>query len=150
MKDLIEVKVLDVVTASTPYGLASAVLLEEPGGRLMPVLVDPLQGSSIREALREGAEGVGIHDLVIRLMREADVTLKDATIYALAEDRFKARITIETTRGERVLESRASDAIALALRAKAPIYVASDVLNEASIERETLRGLSLGEEELSP
>lgn len=135
-----------MVTASTPYGLASAVLLEEPGGkRLMPILVDPLQALSIKEALGEGAEGVGIHDLVVRLMKEMDIILKEATIYALAEDRFKARITIETTRGERVLESRASDAIALALRAKAPIYVASDVLNEASVEKEALRGLDLEE-----
>ncbi|MEM4700004.1 MAG: bifunctional nuclease family protein [Candidatus Nezhaarchaeales archaeon] len=147
MKDLIEVKVLDVVMANTPYGLASAVLLEEPGGRLMPVLVDPLQGSSIREALSGGAEGIGIHDLVIKLMRETGATLKEAAIYALTEDRFKARITIETMKGERVLESRASDAIALALRAKAPIYVAPDVLNEASIEREALRSLGLEEEE---
>ncbi|MCX8205369.1 MAG: bifunctional nuclease family protein [Candidatus Nezhaarchaeota archaeon] len=145
MKEFVEVKVLDVVTASTPFGLASAVLLEEPSGRLMPVLVDPLQASSIKEALSETAEGVGIHDLVVRLMKEADVSLKQAAIYAITEDRFKARITIETAKGNRDLESRASDAIALALRTKAPIYVASDVLSEASIEREALRASDLGE-----
>jgi len=139
MRELVEVRVLDVVAANTPFGTASAVLLEEPSGRLMPVLVDPVQASSIEEALSGALRGVGVHDLVMKLLEEVGAVFKRATIYALTEDRFKANVTIEVRGEEKVLESRASDAIALALRARAPIYVALDVLNEASISREALR-----------
>lgn len=142
MSELVKVRVLDVVAANTPFGITSAVLLEEPSGRLMPILVDPVQGSSIEEALSGAPRGVGVHDLVMRLIEELDASFKKATIYALEDDRFKANVTIEVKGEERVLESRASDAIALALRAEAPIYVASDVLKEASISREALRNLS--------
>ena len=144
MKEVVKVRILDVVAAATPMGLASAVLLEDPAGRLMPVLVDPVQGSSIKEALEGLGEGLGVHDLAVRLMKEAGVSLKKATIYALAGDRFKANVTVEVGGEERILESRASDAIALALRVGAPIYVAEDVLEEASIKQEDLR--KLGEE----
>ncbi|RLF12637.1 MAG: bifunctional nuclease family protein [Thermoprotei archaeon] len=144
MKEVVKVRILDVVAAATPMGLASAVLLEDPAGRLMPVLVDPVQGSSIKEALEGLGEGLGVHDLAVRLMREAGMLLKKATIYALADDRFKANVTVEVGGEERILESRASDAIALALRVGAPIYVAEDVLEEASIKQEDLR--KLGEE----
>ncbi|RLF12399.1 MAG: bifunctional nuclease family protein [Thermoprotei archaeon] len=139
MTNLIEVKVFDVVVAKTPYGLTSAVLLEESDGRIMPILVDPYQASSIRAAMEgEVGEVENTHDLLMKVMKEAAVTLKKATIYALVDDRFQANITIESNGAERELESRASDAIALALRARVPIYVAEDVFDKASISREEL------------
>jgi bifunctional DNase/RNase len=53
---------------------------------------------------------------------------------------FYAEITLSTPRGRRILDSRPSDAIALAARVDAPIWVADDVLEDAGIPDEAVEG----------
>ncbi len=143
MGKLVQVRVFDIVLAKTPYGLTSAVLLEEPGGKLVPILVDPYQASSIRSGLI-GENIGGTHDLMLSLMRNLGIEFVQATIHDLVEDRFKANITVKLGENESTFDARASDAIALAVRANAPIYVNEELLNKVSVSREDL--LEEGEE----
>ena len=71
------------------------------------------------------------HDLLRSMLDELDASVKDVLICELKGNTFFAQIRLETPNGEKVIDSRPSDAIALALRADAPIFVLPAVLEKA-------------------
>ncbi len=80
------------------------------------------------------------HDLLRNLMTEFGATVESAEITELRENTYFARIQVKTRDGKALeIDSRPSDAIALALRTKSPIYVSKKVL-EASSELHESQG----------
>ncbi len=71
------------------------------------------------------------HDLLRSVLVELDSTVERIVICALEGNTFFARIHLLTAAGEKVVDSRPSDAIALALRMDAPIFVLPTVLEKA-------------------
>ncbi|MDQ2687096.1 MAG: bifunctional nuclease family protein [Armatimonadota bacterium] len=68
------------------------------------------------------------HDLTVSLLEAAGATVTEAAITDLRDEIFYAALTLQLTDGTvREIDARPSDAIALALRAKCPIFVAADV-----------------------
>jgi len=76
------------------------------------------------------------HDLLCDMLGELDVTCKQVSVTELRENTFFASITISMNGSELEIDSRPSDAIALAVRTQAPIFAADDVIDESSIEFE--------------
>jgi uncharacterized protein len=111
------------------------VVLKDPDNKLtLPIWIGPLEATAMATEL----EGIKpqrplTHDLLRSLLSEFGVTVEAAEVTELRESTFYARIHLKTRDGKTLeVDSRPSDAIALALRTKSPIYVAKKVLEDQS------------------
>src|SRR5437762_3796229 len=85
------------------------------------------------------------HDLVTDMLVQLDAQVTRITVTELKENTFYASITVQQDGSEIEVDSRPSDAIALAVRADAPIFAADSVIEESAIEFE---GEEVNEEEV--
>src|SRR5213594_3622112 len=85
------------------------------------------------------------HDLVTDMLGELNASVSKVAVTELRENTFYAQITLQVNGSEIEIDSRPSDAIALAVRADAPIFAAEDVIEESAIEFE---GEDVNEEEI--
>jgi bifunctional DNase/RNase len=85
------------------------------------------------------------HDLLTEILNELDARITRITVTELRENTFYAQVTVQLDGTEVEVDSRPSDAIALAIRAEAPIYAADQVIEESAIEFE---GDEVNEEEI--
>ncbi len=115
------------------------VVLKDPDNKLnLPIWVGPLEATAMATEL----EGVKpqrpmTHDLLCNVLAEFGVAIECVEVTDLRENTYYAQIQLRTREGRALaIDSRPSDALALALRAKSPIYVAKKVL-EASSELES-------------
>lgn len=76
------------------------------------------------------------HDLACSLVQSLDASITRVTVTALRDNTFHASVTLVTGGREIEVDSRTSDAIALALRAGAPIFAADEVVEESGVEFE--------------
>ena len=76
------------------------------------------------------------HDLFTDMLAQLDAHVVRITVTELRENTFYARITVQQDGSEIEVDSRPSDAIALAVRADAPIFAADQVIEESAIEFE--------------
>src|SRR5256714_9612451 len=85
------------------------------------------------------------HDLLTDMLTQLDAHVVRITVTELRENTFYARITVQQNGSEIEVDSRPSDAIALAVRADAPIFAADQVIEESAIEFE---GEEVNEDEI--
>ena len=76
------------------------------------------------------------HDLMNEMLGELDVNCSRVSVTELRENTFYASITLSVDGREIEIDSRPSDALALAVRTSAPIFAAEDVIAESAIEFE--------------
>ena len=131
--NLVEVKRISYYPPSKGY----AVLLQEKeSARSLPVIV----GSSEAQAIALYLEGVEMprpmtHDLLIDVMETLESEVSRVCIARMTNGTFFAEIEITNIHvGEIVIDSRPSDAIAIALRTLSPIYVSNDVMDRAGVD----------------
>ncbi len=110
------------------------VLEQREEGRYLPVWIGPAEASAIRRAL----QGIDMarpltHDLMSSVIEALEGRVTSVVIHELKNDVFYARITLVADGREVVVDSRPSDAIAIALRVGAPIYAEEAVLDEAGV-----------------
>ena len=74
------------------------------------------------------------HDLVTDMLGELNASVSRVAVTELRENTFYAQITLQVNGSEIEIDSRPSDAIALAVRADAPIFVADEVIDDSAIE----------------
>ncbi|MCX7929387.1 MAG: bifunctional nuclease family protein [Chlorobi bacterium] len=121
------------LSASTGSNGAYALILKESGGeRRLPIVI----GAPEAQAIAAELEGVRptrpmTHDLLKNIIEQAGGTVSEVCIVDLRESIFYAQIVIEGL--ELSVDARPSDAIALAVRFSAPIFVADSVLDAAGI-----------------
>lgn len=110
------------------------VLKDEAGDTTLPIWIGIQEATSIASAIKQVQMARPLtHDLFYDLLHEVGVTVQRVVITELKESTYFAELVLG--QGDRVivLDSRPSDAIAMALRASAPIYVAQTVLEQAKI-----------------
>ncbi len=110
------------------------VLKDEAGDTTLPIWIGIQEATSIASAIKQVQMARPLtHDLFHDLLHEVGVTVQRVVITELKESTYFAELVLG--QGDRVivLDSRPSDAIAMALRASAPIYVAQAVLDQAKI-----------------
>lgn len=118
-----------------PPSKGYAVLLKESlGDRYLPVIVGSFEAQSIALALEEVQMPRPMtHDLFCNIMDELTVEISEVVISELMDGTFFSKISMVSQLGSRDIDARPSDAIALALRVGAPIYVLESVMDEASV-----------------
>jgi uncharacterized protein len=136
---MVQVRVLGVaLDAARQHIVLLKPLLEDPGvGRVLPVWIGAQEATSILIAV-EGQQAPRplSHDLITTLFGTLGAKVERVDVTRIEDGTFFAELTLSTPTGPQILDSRPSDAIALAVRADAPIWVADEVLEEAGIPAE--------------
>ncbi|MDF1513980.1 MAG: bifunctional nuclease family protein [Anaerolineae bacterium] len=111
-----------------------AVLKEVGQERYLPIRIGPCEAESIAVCVnRIKTPRPLTHDLVIQILDTLGADLIYILISDLIETTFHARLFLETSGMEFEIDSRSSDAIALAVRVDAPIFVADHVMAQAGV-----------------
>jgi RNA polymerase sigma factor (sigma-70 family) len=143
---MIEVAVEDVFVrmggengdASEIVGETRIVVLKEQGGeRRLPIWVGEPEAAGL--ALQLGGEGMPrpmTWDLLAKALEAAGATVERVSVNSLREETFYATIMLATESGTKEVDARPSDALNLALRVEAPIYVADDVMAKSAFTGE--------------
>lgn len=133
---MVEMKIASVGMIQGTNG--TVVILREVGGpRILVIGIGALEASAIAMEL----EGIKpprpmTHDLLRNLLDSFGVRVRRVFINDLRDETFYAQITLEGPGGLTEIDSRPSDAMALALRTDAPIYCSEMVLDLAAISDE--------------
>lgn len=128
----IMVRVLGVSEAKPKYGIYLLLLDEVGGERKLPIIIGGFEAKSIMIAL-QGVELKRpiVYDMVVELLQQCDLNLVKVVVVRKSGEAYFSEVVVEKA-GEFVrLDARTSDAVALALRYKAPIYVEEEVLDAA-------------------
>jgi len=127
------------------YGVSFDLVGKQPivllktadGNRFLPIWIGHSEAAAILMKLQGPAPPRPMtHDLVQDLLATLDAEITRITVTELRDSTFYASITVQQDGQEFEIDSRPSDAIALALRAEAPIFAADDVIEESAIEFE--------------
>ena len=136
MSTMVEV-VIDSVRVSLTNTQRVVVLRESKGERYLPVWIGPYEAEAITVALQEiEVARPQTHDLIKNVLRAVDARLVRVEITALREDVFYGNLVVEIDNQQVDVDSRPSDALAMAVRYHVPILVEEDVLEEAGITPE--------------
>ncbi len=130
----VKLNVLGISYSQTQTGAYALVLAEEKGNRRIPIIVGGFEAQAIAIQL-EGLKPARplTHDLFYDFSSQFGINLLEINIHKLEEGVFYSQLTCFD--GSRTIEidSRTSDAIALALRFKCPIYTTEEILGKAGI-----------------
>ena len=138
----VQCEILGLSTSPSTGGAYALLLKELDGNRRLPIII----GSYEAQAIALEIEGIKpprplTHDLLKHIIDNLGATVLEVLIDELRDNTFFAKIVIEVSALTNEIDSRPSDAIALAVRTKSPIYVAENVMKSAAF---------IPSEELSP
>jgi len=134
MPEMVEV-VIDSVRVSLMSPQRLVVLRQLDADRFLPIWVGPYEAEAITVALQEIEMARPLtHDLLKNVFTTFNTRIMRVEIVSLREDIYYGNIIAESDTGQRVIiDSRPSDAIALAVRAHVPILVSPEVMTSAGI-----------------
>ena len=124
-----------------PSSRSYAVLLkEENSEKVLPILVGSFEAQSIALALEVVETPRPLtHDLICEMIKKIDAKLISVNISKLNDGVFYAKLKIKGLKfGIKQIDSRPSDAISIALRLNAQIYVSPEVIKEAGVKQEDI------------
>ena len=136
------------------YGVSFDLVGKQPivllktteGNKFLPIWIGHPEAAAILMKLQGATTPRPMtHDLVADILAQLDAHVVRITVTELRESTFYAQITVQQDGSEVEIDSRPSDAIALAIRSDAPIYAAESVIEESAIEFE---GEEVNEEEI--
>ena len=136
------------------YGVSFDLVGKQPivllktadGNKFLPIWIGHPEAAAILMKLQGASTPRPMtHDLMADVIEQLDAEVTRITVTELRDNTFYASITVQQNGSEVEIDSRPSDAIALAVRAEAPIFAADDVIEESAIEFE---GEEVNEEEM--
>ena len=136
------------------YGVSFDLVGKQPivllktadGNKFLPIWIGHAEAAAILMKLQsQAAPRPMTHDLLSDILQQLGAQIARITVTELRENTFYAQITVTQDGQELEIDSRPSDAIALAIRAEAPIFAADQVIEESAIEFE---GEEVDEEQL--
>ena len=136
---IIAVKV-ERVTLDTSNNRFVVILRDEINDRWLPIVVGPAEAQAIAFELEHVIPPRPMtHDLMKNLIVSLDAKIIKVVVSDLRDNTYYATIDLKQNGTENEIDARPSDAIALALRAEAPIFVEEKVMEQASISEEMTR-----------
>jgi len=130
----IRLNVLGISYSQTQTGAYALVLAEEGGKRRIPIIVGGFEAQAIAIQL-EGLKPPRplTHDLFYNFSRTFEIDILEVVIHKLEEGVFHSKLTCYDGDRNVEIDTRTSDAIALALRFKCPIYTTPEIIDRAGI-----------------
>ncbi|MEW5818815.1 MAG: bifunctional nuclease family protein [Cyanobacteriota bacterium] len=144
---MIEMHVMGIAL-DTRTGSPIVVLNDLENRRALPIWIGSAEASAIiRQMENIKSARPMTHDLMYNIITETGFRLEKVEINDLTSDTYYASIFLSHTDGkEHIVDSRPSDAIALALRAEAPIFVTANVIADGTISTDNERDEAEAEE----
>ena len=127
----------------TIYGVSFDMVGKQPivllktleGNRYLPIWIGHPEAAAILMKMQGAPTPRPMtHDLVTEMLGELNATVAKISVTELRDNTFFAIITLQVNGSEVEIDSRPSDALALAVRASAPIFVADKVIDDSAIE----------------
>jgi len=127
------------------YGVSFDIVGKQPivllktadGNKFLPIWIGHSEAAAILMKLQGASTPRPLtHDLVTSMLAELEARVTRITVTELRDNTFYASITIQQDGSEIEVDSRPSDAIALAVRAEAPIFADDRVIEESAVEFE--------------
>ena len=130
----IRLEIESLVYSQTQHGAYVLVLIEENGNRKLPIVI----GAAEAQAIAIGLEGMKAarpltHDLFINFSSAFNINIEEVIITKLEEGIFYSELICINFANRIKIDSRTSDAVALAVRFKCPIFVNEEILKIAGI-----------------
>ena len=130
----IKLNVLGISYSQTQTGAYALILTEEQGNRRIPIIIGGFEAQAIAIQL----EGLNpprplTHDLFHNFALAFNINLLEVNIYRLSEGVFYSKLICNDGEKELSVDARTSDAIALALRFRCPIFTSDDIMEQAGI-----------------
>lgn len=139
MENLVKLNIKGISYSQTQTGAYALILEEELGQRKLPIIIGSFEAQSIALALEKDIRTPRplTHDLFVSMGQAFQFFVKGVFIHKLEDGVFYSNILMEDKDGkEEEIDSRTSDAIALAIRFDAPIYALEKVMEKAGIHLE--------------
>ncbi len=130
----VKLKVLGISYSQTQSGAYALILVEENGERRVPIIIGGFEAQAIVIKLENLDPPRPLtHDLFRSFAAEFNVSIIEVMIYKLEEGVFYSRLLCNNGEKEISIDSRTSDAVALALRFACPIYITEEIIEKAGI-----------------
>ena len=131
---LVKLTIKGISYSQTQNGAYALILNEVDGERKLPIVIGAFEAQSIAIALEYITPPRPLtHDLFVSFATAFDIKLKEVYIYKFEEGIFYSELLFTDGKREVPVDSRTSDAIAIALRAKCDIYVSESIMIEAGV-----------------
>ena len=133
---LIQLNIKGISYSQSRTGAYALVLNEVGGERTLPIVIGAFEAQAIALALENDITPPRplTHDLFVSLSEIYQITIKQVIIHKLIDGVFYSSLICERDKVEEIIDSRTSDAIALAVRFDAPIFTYENILDKAGIE----------------
>lgn len=137
MGDRIKLNIIGLTSSHSQRNSYTLILGEENGELKLPIVIGGYEAQSIALVI-EGLKPQRplTHDLISNFFSQFGIILKEVIINKLEEGVFFSTLVTEKDNKIQNIDARTSDAIALALRMKCPIYTYKSILNDAGIQYE--------------
>jgi len=132
---LVRLNIKGISYSQTQNGAYALILNEVDGDRKLPIVIGAFEAQSIAIALEKEIRPPRplTHDLFKNFADRFDIVVKQVIIHKLVDGVFYSSLICERDKIEEIIDARTSDAIALALRFKAPIFTYKNILDKAGI-----------------
>ena len=144
---MIEMKVMGIAL-DTRTGSPIVVLHDKENRRALPIWIGSAEASSIiRKIENLSVTRPMTHDLIISIIEKTGYKISKVEINDVEKETYYATIFLEDSEGKEIeIDSRPSDAIAVAIRIDAPIYVTANVLSNGSVSTDSAKDAEEAEE----
>jgi bifunctional DNase/RNase len=130
----IKLKVMGISYSQTQSGAYALLLIEENGNRRIPIIIGGFEAQAIVIKLENLEPPRPLtHDLFKKFADQFNIAVMEVMIYKLEEGVFFSRLVCNNGEKEYSIDSRTSDAVAIALRFGCPIYINEDILEKAQL-----------------
>ncbi|MAU30480.1 MAG: hypothetical protein CMC36_02495 [Flavobacteriaceae bacterium] len=133
--NLVQLLINGISYSQTQNGAYALILSEIEGERKLPIVIGTNEAQSIAIAIEKEIKPPRplTHDLFKNFCERFDIKIKQVIIHKLVDGVFYSSVICERDGIEEVIDSRSSDAIALAIRFEAPIYTYENILKKAGV-----------------
>jgi len=134
--DLVQLDIKGISYSQTQTGAYALLLSDLHGDKQLPIVIGAFEAQSIAIALEKDIKPPRplTHDLFKNFSDNFDIKITKVIIHKLVDGIFYASLVCESNQKEKTIDARTSDAIALALRFKAPIFTYQNILDKAGVQ----------------
>jgi bifunctional DNase/RNase len=130
----VKLKVMGISYSQTQSGAYALILIEENGDRRIPIIIGGFEAQAIVIKLENLEPPRPLtHDLIKIIADQFDITIIEVVINKLEEGVFFSKLICNNGEKEYAIDSRTSDAVAIALRFGCPIYINEEILEKAQL-----------------
>ena len=151
MTDKVKLSILGISFSQVQAGAYALIFAEENGIRRLPIVIGTPEAQSIAIVMENMKPPRPLsHDLIFNIFSDLSIELVEVFIYKFEDGAFFAELLLNQNGVEYRIDSRTSDAVAIALRTNSPVYTTETIMQNMAIvfdEKDVLQGPIEEEEE---